>query len=174
MPLRLFPVQGGASYVADFAYVKPDGRSHQGNDLMVPTGTPLLAVDDGEARFGGPDPFGGWVVNLYSPDGARYYYAHLSAFPEGRKVGDRVRVRAGELLGYVGTSGNAVGGPPHVHFEIHPNGGAAVDPYNVLRAAPVWNGPRGSVPFATIAMLGIVGAGAYYLYTHPRSLRRFA
>jgi len=62
MPLRIFPVSGGASYVEDFAYQKPDGRSHQGNDLMAPEGRPLLAVDDGLVKFG-TDVLGGNVAN---------------------------------------------------------------------------------------------------------------
>jgi murein DD-endopeptidase MepM/ murein hydrolase activator NlpD len=162
--LRLFPVLGGASYVDDFAYAKPDGRSHMGNDLMSPTGTPLLAVDDGEARYG-TDVLGGNVVNLYGLDGTRYYYAHLSRFEGGAVPGTRTQVKAGDVVGYVGTTGNAAGGPSHVHFEIHPGGGAAVDPYPILRSAPVTKALPGSTLRSLIPLLVLTGAayGAYRL-----------
>lgn len=138
MSLRVFPVLGGASYRAEFypqaildAAGKVLQRQHLGIDLFAGEGTPLLAVDDGQASYG-RDVLGGNVVNLRSDDGARYYYAHLSGFEGGNR-----RVRAGDVLGYVGRTGNAAATSPHSHFEMHPGGGAAVDPYAMLRAAEV-------------------------------------
>ena len=135
--MRIFPVLGGASYSSDYnAVARPGMRKHDGVDIFAPEGTPLLAVDDGVASFG-TDPLGGNVINLRAPDGTRYYYAHLSRFEGGSRS-----VRAGELLGYVGTTGNAVGKPPHLHFEAHPAFGGAspggpIDPFPLLRNASV-------------------------------------
>ena len=135
--MKIFPVLGGASYSPDYNAVAREGaRQHSGVDVFAPEGTPLLAVDDGVASFG-TDPLGGNVVNLRAPDGARYYYAHLSRFAPTASGFTSSPVRAGELIGYVGTTGNAVGKPPHLHFEIHPGNGPAVDPFPALRDAPV-------------------------------------
>lgn len=103
--------------------------AHRGTDIFAPVGSALLAVDDGTARTD-TDPKGGNVVYLKGDDGTVYYYAHLSSytgqFPR--------RVAAGDELGAVGTSGNAQGKTPHVHFEVHPAGGDAVDPFPLLVA----------------------------------------
>src|SRR5690242_16762159 len=127
MPLRVFPVEDGARYTDNWMA----GRTHYGNDLFAPEGTPLLAVDDGVVRYG-TDPLGGNVANLYATDGTRYYYAHQYAFAHGASPGTSRSVRAGEILGYVGTTGNAQGTPSHVHFEIHPGNGEAIDPFPYL------------------------------------------
>lgn len=155
MALRVFPVQGGASYRAEYYPVAtPAQRQHLGIDLFAPHGTPLLAVDDGLASLG-TDPLGGNVVNLRSADGTRYYYAHLASFVGGYQPGLTVQVRAGDVIGYVGTTGNARTTSPHSHFEVHPPGAAGprgtVDPYPLLRAAPVRRDeprPLDGVPFA--------------------------
>jgi hypothetical protein len=73
------------------------------------------------------EPLGGNVAYLVEPDRTRYVYSHLDAFE-----GQPRRVRAGEVIGYVGNTGNAASAPPHVHFEVHPQGGAAVNPYAEL------------------------------------------
>jgi murein DD-endopeptidase MepM/ murein hydrolase activator NlpD len=135
MSLRVFPVAGPSHFSNDFGYVKPGGTvGHQGIDIFGAEGTPLVAVDDGEARYGS-DPMGGNVVNLYAADGTRYYHAHLSAF-ERASVGTRRQVSAGDVIGYLGKTGNAAATSPHLHFEEHPNNGAAVSPYAALTAAP--------------------------------------
>ena len=169
MPLRIFPVSGGARYSDDFsAEATETSRKHLGNDLLAPAGTPLFAVDDGDVRFG-TDPLGGNVANLRSPDGTRYYYAHLSAYEGGNR-----RVSAGEVIGYIGTTGNAAGGPPHTHFEMHPGGGAAVNPYPHLRAASVRTGSsKGSSASASWLLPALViAAGGYWIYaTEPAAKR---
>lgn len=110
--------------------------THRGTDIFAPVGSALLAVDDGAARAD-MDPKGGAVVYLRSDDGTVYYYAHLSAY-----VGEFPRrVTAGEPIGAVGTSGNAQGKTPHVHFEVHPAGGDAVDPFPLLVALSNPSGP---------------------------------
>lgn len=176
--LRVFPVAGfDTMSLHDFAAPRGDGtRSHQGNDLMADEGTPLVAVDDGEIRFG-VDPLGGNVANLRASDGTRYYYAHLLDFagPSPRNV------RAGERIGYVGRTGNAASTPPHLHFEMHPNGGAAVDPAPFLDAAArVPIGERtstptrnGALPIRALALAALAG-GIVYAALNPRALRRLA
>lgn len=168
MPLRIFPVLGGANFSSEFNAVAREGmRQHLGNDLFAAERTPLLAVDDGIIYFGN-DPLGGQVANLRANDGTLYYYAHLSAF-----AGDnRRQVRAGELIGYIGRTGNAASTSPHVHFEVHPGSGAigrspAVNPYPLLQLAtrlqptsPVASSDalRTLLP---LAVLGTLGAGLW-------------
>jgi len=106
-------------------------HAHQGTDIMAPMGTPLLACERGIITEMGSDVLGGTKLWLKGESGTYYYYAHLSAFVEGQKVGDLVE--AGDLVGLVGDTGNAKGGAPHLHFEIHPDGGKAVNPYPLLK-----------------------------------------
>ena len=116
------PVQGGATFMNDWGFPRSGGRFHEGNDLFAPRGTPAVATVAGTvAQTTGK--LGGNQVKLFGDDGVGYYYTHLDSF------GAEGRVSAGTVIGYVGTTGNAAGGPPHVHFEIHPGGGAAVNPY---------------------------------------------
>ena len=185
--MKAFPVQGGASYSPDYNPVAREGmRRHDGVDVFAPEGTPLVAVDDGFASFG-TDPLGGNVVNLRAPDGARYYYAHLSSFEGGSR-----QVRAGEVIGRVGTTGNAAGKPPHVHFEVHPGiGGSsayayaslgpsgAVDPFPLLRDAPIVHRRGTRLPAdasgetKVVAILAALAVGAY-LWSRRAPARRGA
>jgi murein DD-endopeptidase MepM/ murein hydrolase activator NlpD len=136
MAIRTFPV----SELARPAFSDAFG-SHRGTDIFAPEGTALVAVDDGNARAQ-TEGKGGQVIYLHADDGTVYFYAHLSRY-EGtfpRRVG------MGQTIGYVGTTGNAQGKDPHVHFEVHPAGAAeSVDPFPLLLDVA----PRGSVKIPT-------------------------
>lgn len=122
------PIRGAMHHMNDWGFPRSGGRFHEGNDLFAARGTPAVAMVGGTAvqTLG---LLGGKQVKLIGDNGSTYYYMHFDAF------GVAGRVTAGQLIGYVGTSGNAVGGPPHVHFEVHPGGGAAVNPYPLVAAA---------------------------------------
>ena len=120
------PVQGAVSFVDSFGAPR-SGHTHQGVDMMAASGTPTVApvsgtVTHSESSLGGLS----WWVD--GDDGNRYYGAHLSGYAASGHVS------AGTVIGYVGDSGNAAG-TPHLHFEIHPGGGSAVDPYPQVSAA---------------------------------------
>ena len=126
-PFWACPVDQPRSYVNDFGAPRV-GHTHQGNDIFAPTDTAIRAPFDGIAEEGS-DGLGGIVVHVYASANADYVYnAHLS-----QHVGvDGQHVKAGDIIGAVGNTGNAAGTPPHNHFEYHPGGGSAVTPYFYL------------------------------------------
>lgn len=136
------PVQGVAAgaLVASFASPRGGGsRPHEALDIMAPTGTPVLAVDDGRVAKLFTSESGGLTIYQFDPSGGvAYYYAHLDRYAPGLAEG--AGVRRGQVLGYVGTSGNADPQAPHLHFAIFRLGperrwweGDPIDPYVVLR-----------------------------------------
>lgn len=126
--IRVFPVAGRFQFADTWGAARSQGRAHQGTDIFAAQGTPVVAVNDGLARKG-LDPLGGNVATLTDAD-ARYYYAHLDAWE-----GDFPRkVKAGDVLGYVGTTGNAQGLTPHLHFGVY-IGDEAVNPFPELEDA---------------------------------------
>jgi murein DD-endopeptidase MepM/ murein hydrolase activator NlpD len=114
----------GAGFTDDWGQPRGGGRTHQGNDLHAPMGVPELAIVSGNVTYGGGGG-GGMGAYIAGDDGNRYVYYHLSAY-----VGPPRHVSPGEVIGNVGATGDATG--PHLHFEIHPGGGPAVDPYPTL------------------------------------------
>jgi murein DD-endopeptidase MepM/ murein hydrolase activator NlpD len=105
------------------------GRHHMGTDVFAPMGSPAYAVIDGVVRRESTSSNGGLQVYLRGSDGNEYFYAHMSRYVA--RVGQHVST--GEEIAKVGDTGNARGGPPHVHFEVHPGGGAPVNPYPYVR-----------------------------------------
>ncbi|MEA2972012.1 MAG: hypothetical protein QOG82_470 [Actinomycetota bacterium] len=126
-----FPVAGLATWSDDFhdPRYNPTPHYHQGNDIWADYGTPVRSPARGEAELTG-EAVGGISVYVTTDDGTYYYMTHLAGFAPDLQTGDIVE--QGQVVGFTGTSGNAAGGPAHVHFEIHPGGGAAVNPKPIL------------------------------------------
>jgi len=159
----VFPVAGGTSsdFSADYGNPRADTGWHHGTDIFAAAGTPLVAVADGTLSKVGVNNLGGNRLWLTDDRGTAYYYAHLSAYAAG--ITDGVRVRAGQVIGFVGNTGDAISTPPHLHFEVHPGNGDSVDPYPYLMAwlrnAPVAQ----AFTAATIAVGHTPTAGALLL-----------
>jgi peptidoglycan LD-endopeptidase LytH len=118
-----------------FGQPRSGGRIHEGIDLMASLGQEIYAVDNGvlwrQVVNGEPNSTlsgNSWYVRI--PDGTYYFYGHMSAFAPGLKLGDPVT--RGQLIGFVGDTGNPGPGNYHLHFEVHPQGGVAVNPYPLL------------------------------------------
>ncbi len=128
----MFPVLGATSrdFSDDWGAPRATTGSHQGIDVFAASGTPLLAVQDGTVYRVGWNTLGGrrlWLADKY---GNHFYYAHLAGFSPLAREG--ATVQRGDVLGFVGTSGDAQGTPPHLHFQIHPGGQWSVRPYAFL------------------------------------------
>lgn len=126
------PVDGQARFINDWGFPRSEGRSHEGTDVFAPHGTPIVAMADGtvgEVSYADVG-LGGRSVT-YLVDGHRIYNAHLDRVTDGLKVGDPVT--AGQVIGTVGTTGNARGTPPHNHVGMYLPDGAPVNPYPILR-----------------------------------------
>jgi hypothetical protein len=163
-PARIiFPVLGPVQYSDDFGAPRAGGP-HQGNDIMAPKRALALAAEAGKIEFWTTSANAGCMLYLHGASGTTYYYIHLNndltkrndnrgkcvagtAYAKGLKNG--ARVTAGQVVGYVGDSGDANGVHPHLHFELHPGGRGAVDPYPFLQAGQhlLFSAPAGN-PFA--------------------------
>ena len=126
-----FPVAGPATFIDDWLFPRynPSFHLHQGTDIFASLGTPVRAPFDGVLKHtnGGA---GGLSSYVTMPDGTFAYMTHLAALVPGQTSG--MQVKQGDVVGFVGNSGNAQGGAYHLHFELHPKGGAAVDPKSYL------------------------------------------
>lgn len=148
LPVLVFPqVATVTDFDPSFGAPRSEGRFHEGNDLFGPQMSPVYAVLDGTVTKVAESGRAGYHVFLSHEGGWESWYMHLNddtpgtddgrggpdfAFAPGVEVG--AAVTAGQIIGYVGNSGNAAGGSAHTHFELH-HGGAAVDPYGMLREA---------------------------------------
>jgi murein DD-endopeptidase MepM/ murein hydrolase activator NlpD len=121
------PVNGTA-YSDTWGAARSGGRSHQGVDMLTHRGNPIYAVVSGSVQFK-ENRLGGNSAWVSGNNGDRYYYAHMDHYEGASRS-----VSQGEVIGYVGDTGNARG-TPHLHFEVHPGGGAAVNPYPYVRDA---------------------------------------
>jgi len=108
---------------------RSQGRSHEGIDIFAPRHTPIQSTTQGIVSKVGENNLGGRVVVVVGPGGAGHYYAHLEDYAD---ISPNDWVNQGEVIGYVGDSGNAKGTPPHVHYGIYING-SAVNPYPLLQ-----------------------------------------
>jgi murein DD-endopeptidase MepM/ murein hydrolase activator NlpD len=151
VPQLVFPIVGKVVYSDDFGDARWQG-GHEGNDLLADRKAPVVAVEPGKVRFWTSSASAGCMLYLYGKSGTTYLYIHLNndltarndnrgscvagvAFAPG--LVDGQEVETGELIGYVGDSGDADGNHPHLHFELHPGGGRAVSPFRWLRKATV-------------------------------------
>ena len=127
------PVQGvPARGLADtWNAPRSGGRRHQGIDIFAARDTPVTSPVPGLVLGVGTNRLGGQVVRVLGPGRQVHYFAHLSRFGQVRRG---MRIEAGHLLGYVGTTGNARGTPPHLHYGIYNLPGGATNPFPVLAA----------------------------------------
>jgi murein DD-endopeptidase MepM/ murein hydrolase activator NlpD len=125
------PVSKPYSFVDSWGAARSGGRTHKGTDIMNPMRNKVHAIVDGVISRFSNSSLGGISLYLRGDDGNEYYYAHLDSYAS--RVGQRVK--AGELIAYNGQTGNARFTAPHVHFEVHPGGGAPVNPYPYVKAA---------------------------------------
>jgi hypothetical protein len=149
VPQIVFPILGEASWTDDYGDPRGQG-GHEGNDIMAPRKALVLAAEAGTVRFHTTSARAGCMLYLNGKSGTQYLYIHLNndltdandngggcvpgvAYAKGLKNG--AKVTAGQPIGYVGDSGDADGINPHLHFEVHPNGGGPVNPYAHLKKA---------------------------------------
>lgn len=137
----LLPVQGvtAAQLQDTFTDARSEGRVHDAIDILAPAGTPVLAVADGTVEKLFTSERGGLTLYQFEPSGRySYYYAHLARYADG--LAEKQAITRGQVIGYVGSTGNANADAPHLHFEIHRLGpekqwwkGESLNPYPVLR-----------------------------------------
>ena len=150
----VFPMLGPCWFSDTWKAPRSGGRQHEGVDIIAKSGTPIYAVSNGTITrifLDRPGSLGGNAVRLTASDGTYFHYAHLSAFAEGTSLG--ATVVAGQVIGYNGSTGSS--STPHLHFEYHPGGGAAVNPYPLIKAI---DGCKSTTPPTTIPATTIPAA----------------
>jgi len=150
----VFPMLGPCWFSDTWKAPRSGGRHHEGVDIIAKSGTPIYAVSNGTITrifLDRPGSLGGNAVRLTASDGTYFHYAHLSAFAEGTSLG--ATVVAGQVIGYNGSTGSS--STPHLHFEYHPGGGAAVNPYPLIKAI---DGCKSTTPPTTIPATTIPAA----------------
>ena len=125
------PVAGAVSFSDTWGAPRSGGRTHKGVDMIAARGVPIVAIYSGRVQRLSNSSLGGLSVYFVSDAGDMYYYAHLDSFGDIR-AGQQVPV--GYVLGYNGSTGNAPSYLPHLHFEYHPGGGSAVNPYPLVKS----------------------------------------
>jgi hypothetical protein len=138
----LFPVVGVSGYGDSYGAFRGDvhGKWHHGDDIFAALGTPVVAVANGTINRVGWHKVGGWRLWVRDAAANQFYYAHLSGYAPA--VFHSRHVRAGDVLGFMGNTGDAFGGAPHLHFEVHPHQllrlryDGAVDPTTYLNSWP--------------------------------------
>ncbi|NND04407.1 MAG: peptidoglycan DD-metalloendopeptidase family protein [Acidimicrobiia bacterium] len=123
------PVPNG-NFINDWGFARSGGRTHKGTDVFAPRGSKLLAPDSGRVSLSS-NSLGGIVIYLTGDNGVSFYLAHLDGYAAGLSSGDRVS--NGEVIGYIGNTGNAVGTSPHLHIQLRPSNGSWVNPFPTLR-----------------------------------------
>jgi hypothetical protein len=150
----VFPVDGGASFIDTYGANRNDIYDgwHHGDDLFAPLGTPVVAVTKGALSPIGWNSLGGWRLWLTDKEGNSFYYAHLAGY--SRAILHHQYVRAGQVIGFLGRTGDAFTTTPHLHFEIHPHQlvrlgyDGAVDPTTYLQAWRTVHLPASKIPAA--------------------------
>jgi hypothetical protein len=165
----VFPVVGPYQYTNDFGDPRPQGR-HEGNDILAPKKSTVVAVEDGRVEFWTHSARAGCMLYLYGASGTTYLYIHLNndvtmandnrgkCVPGGSYwpgLKDGAHVVAGQAIGILGDSGDA-NGTPHLHFEVHPHDGGPVNPFPHLNMATriLFAAPPGSA--VTLSLKGTV------------------
>jgi hypothetical protein len=173
----VFPVLGDAHYVDDFGAPRAGG-AHQGNDVVSAKRAPAVAAEAGTVKYWTSSATAGCMLYLYGKSGTMYEYIHLNNDKTLRNdnrgkcvrgtayaVKNGAHVVAGQQIGYVGDSGDADGAHAHLHFEVHPNGGKATDPYPYLQSAyKLLFGAKAGTPFV-LSLTGTVVSASTDLLT---------
>jgi len=131
--IAVFPVQPACYFIDTWQESRGATRLHEGVDIIANRGTPLLAVTDGvitRTYDAATSALSGNGLRLTAADGTYFFYAHLDSFAPGIAAG--TAVKAGQVIGFVGSTGNT--NTNHLHFEVHPQGGAPVNPYPIVKA----------------------------------------
>lgn len=168
LPHYVFPIAGPASFGDSYGAARSDVSWHHGADIFAPLGAPVVAVADGTLNRVGWERLGGWRLWVRDSLGNEFYYAHLSGYTREALRGGRVK--AGEVLGFVGDTGDAFGTPFHLHFEIHPRSllplryDGAVNPTTYLQRWRRVGHARGSRPLHPALPGGTARAQTLYVF----------